>query len=214
MKGLFLCGYGCKPWIWENIEKSFRDDENNIKFIEWPTNSTNYFNNISDFSTWVKDNFIIEDEYYDFIVGHSMGGLIALHLSTLKSLNLKHIVLIESYITSPGKFFQNLLMEDTNGTIKENVTNMLNQESKYYSPILRNQLQNLDLTWMINKANSNIHFIYGDRGINNKEIVISKLGINPIIQKHIDIEIVSNSCHFPMIESSENLLSVLKNIIK
>ncbi|MCB2299322.1 hypothetical protein LGL55_17120 [Clostridium tagluense] len=51
-------------------------------------------------------------------------------------------------------------MEDTNDTIKENVTNMLNQESKYYSAILRNQLQNLDLTWMINKANSNIHVIF------------------------------------------------------
>jgi pimeloyl-ACP methyl ester carboxylesterase len=212
MKGLFLSGYGCKPWIWENAEREFNDGEGDIKFIEWPTNSIRNFNNLSDFSTWVKDNYLAENESYDFIVGHSMGGLVALQLSTMEKVNVKHIVLVESYITSPGKFFQNILMENINEITKKKVMNMLKQESKYYSPDLGNQLKNLDLTCQFNKTNSNIHFIYGDRGINNREIVLSELGLNSSVQKHLDIQIISNSCHFPMIENSEDLLNALKNV--
>lgn len=212
MRGLFLCGYGCKPWIWDKIRDNWSYDEKNIKFIEWPISLTNEFNSLTDFSKWVKDNFINEDEYYDFIVGHSMGGLVALQLSTMNNVKVEHVVLIESYITSPGEFFQNILMENTNKVIKEKVLNMLQQESQYYSLELRNQLRKLDLTQLVNKTNFIIHCIYGDRGFNNREKVISELGLSAIIHKHIDIDIIPNSCHFPMIENSEKLISILKTI--
>lgn len=214
MNGLFLCGYGCKPWIWEKIREIYSNDENNIKFIEWPMDSTNGFNSITEFSTWVRDNFINEDEQYDFIVGHSMGGLIALELSTMKNINVKHIVLIESYIKSPMEFFQNILMENTSELIKEKVLAMLKQESKYYSSELRNQLRDLDLTELINKSNSSIHCIYGDRGVNNKDRVLNELGLPATIQNHMDIKIIQNSCHFPMIENSKDLIDALKTILE
>lgn len=212
MRGIFLCGYGCKPWIWEDTRKLFNDKRDEISFIEWPTNLISNFSDISDFSRWVKDNYIKENEFYDFIVGHSMGGLIALHMSTLEKVNIGHTVLVESYITSPGKFFQNILMENSSLMLKEKVINMLKEESKYYSPELSNKLKDLDLTWMLNKINNKLHLIYGDRGINNKAIVLKKLGLNIKTQDHINIEIIPNSCHFPMIENSEELLKIFKSI--
>ena len=143
-----------------------------------------------------------------------MGGLIALQLSTMKDVNVRHIVMIESFITSPGKFFQNILMESTNTDIKERILNMLKEESIYYSPQLKDKLRDLDLADLINKSNSNIHCIYGDRGINDRDKVISELELSDNIKKCININIIKNSCHFPMLENCGELLGLLTSIIK
>lgn len=213
MNGLFLCGYGCRAWIWEKVKKNFCNTKDNIKFVEWPAELTSSFNNLSDFSTWVKDNFINEYEKYDFIIGHSMGGIVALMLSTMEKVDVKQIVLVESYLTSVPKFFQNILMEDSNYVLKEKVMRMLKQECKNYSYKLGNKIKNLDSTSLIEKSQSKIHCIYGDRGSKRKEIVLNELELAADIKKHINIEIVSNSCHFPMLENSEEMVKVLNNIL-
>lgn len=214
MNGLFLCGYGCKAWIWEKVKEDFCSSKDDIKFIEWPAELISSFNNVSDFSMWVKDNFIDEYEKYDFIVGHSMGGIVALMLSTMKNVNVKQIVLVESYLTSVPKFFQNVSMENSNQDIKEKVIGMLKQECKNYSSELSNKLKDLDSTSLVEMSQSKIHCIYGDRGSKRKEAVLDELELAPNIKELIDIKIISNSCHFPMLENSEDLVKILDNILR
>jgi len=210
MKGLFLPGYGCTPWIWDNI-KDHINEGNDLEFIEWPRSKTINFINLIDFTNWVKENYIVNE--YDFIVGHSMGGLVALQLSTLKDVNIKQVILVESFITSPTKFFQNLVMDNLDENLKDKIIDMLKSESKFYSPKLGNQLKELDLTNLINISNSKIHLIYGDRGYNNPSTVIEELSLPKFKEKLLNINIVHNSCHFPMLENSEQFINLLKNII-
>lgn len=210
MRGLFLCGYGCKPWIWDKVKNNILSSEDVIKFIEWPKSLLSNFNKIGDFSIWVKENFINKDEEYDFIGGHSMGGLIALELSTMDGVSVRNTILVESYLTSPGKFFQNLLMETADEKVKEEVMAMLKEESKYYSEEVRENLRTLDITDLVNKSKSKIHCIYGDRGMNNRGKVIRELGLPLEIEEKLNIGIVRNSCHFPMIENSEEIVEHLR----
>lgn len=212
MKGLFLCGYGCKSWIWENVYKKLNNCDE-ITLVDWPVDLTKDFNDISDFSAWVKNNYCKENEY-DFIVSHSMGGLIALQLLAEEKINFKYTFLVESYLTSPGKFFQNILMDSTRSDIKEKVIHMLNTESKFYSKDLGNKLKNLDLTYLVSKIKSNIHLIYGDRGINCNKKVLKELGLSEEICSLLNIHIVPNSCHFPMIENCEEIANILNDVLK
>jgi len=209
MNGLFLPGYGCKPWIWQNVKASFNDCD--LIIVEWPTHLTNHFHEIADFSKWIIDTYKIES--LDFMIGHSMGGLIALHLSTLNNIKIKDVVLVESFIMSPGKFFQNLLMDSTDDIIKKNVMDMLTKESKYFSRELGNQLKNSNFTDLIETTKSRIHCVYGDRGNHDHKIVIDELGMPNSISNNINIKMIPNSCHFPMLENSEQFIEVLHNRI-
>jgi pimeloyl-ACP methyl ester carboxylesterase len=154
------------------------------------------------------------DRVYDFIAGHSMGGLVALHLAATQNINLKNIILVESYITSPCEFFQNLVMENTDGNIKDRIMNMLKEESRYYSADLRKQLQNLDLTDLIPRVKSKITLLYGDRGFNNKDRIIKELCLPDATISKINIKSISNSCHFPMLENGSELTAILKSILQ
>lgn len=215
MKGLFLSGYGCRPWIWEKIKKIFdQDDTIDVKYIEWPVDLISEFHNLNQFSTWLADNFIREHERYDFLVGHSMGGLIALNISTMDSVNIRDIILVEAFIQTPPAFFRNILMENTNAFLKERVLTMLQHESKYYSPKLMNQLRHLNLTDLIISSNSSVHCVYGDRGVKDPERVLHELNLPLCIRDRMDIHIIQNSCHFPMLENSNFLATVLKTILE
>lgn len=208
-QGLLLPGYACKSWIWQKVQ----NDLNSIcqfEVLDWPTNLTPDFNSIYDFARWVKESKMNLNESFDFIIGHSMGGLVALNIAKMETNQIKKVILVESFITSPGSFFQNLMMEETPIQLTEKVTYMLQEEQKYYSEQLKHQLRELDMTDLVTSLNCEVIVLYGDRGCNNFEKVLTNLQWTKTLQSKISIEIINHSCHFPMLENPKKVTEILK----
>jgi hypothetical protein len=60
VNGFFLSGYGCKPWIWDNIKKDIAFNDINVDAVDWPSELTADFNRIDEFSVWFKNNIWIQ----------------------------------------------------------------------------------------------------------------------------------------------------------
>lgn len=208
-KGLLLPGYACKSWIWEAVQNELKTICQ-LEVLDWPTKLTSDFNSIEDFALWVRETMMNSDKIYDFVIGHSMGGLVALNVAETEVNRIEKIVLVETFITSPGSFFQNLMMEETSPELTEKVTSMLKEEQKYYSEQLIYQLKELDMTDFVMNLNCAVVALHGDRGCNDFAKVLSSLQWCNDLQLKVDMDLVSNSCHFPMLENPKELIDILK----
>lgn len=209
-RGIFLSGYGCEPWIWDRVKEKLGDDYV-IDIIEWPKELIGTFNKVQDFADWTISRYSKLDISLDFIVGHSMGGIIALYIASSKKVQVNKVVLMESFITSPGKFFQNLTYDNKSLNLK--ITEMIKNEVQYYAPEINSELRCLDVTKLIYNSKCNIYGIYGDRGCGNKEKVVSELFYSKDVEKRVKIDIIRGSCHFPMLENEKEVVDYLKHIL-
>ena len=207
-KGLFLSGYGCQSWIWDDLKKIFP----NSVFLDWPKDQLSNFTEINDFCDWVSG--YIKNCKFDFLVGHSLGGLVALKLSTYETFYLNKVILIESFLKSPSVFFRNLLNDAIGEDKKVEVIKMLQEQSKFYSPILKDKLVDLDYTSYLYDSKNQIYGIYGDRGTKNEKQVVNELNLSKIELDKVSIQTITNSCHFPMLENPEELKTIINNILK
>lgn len=210
---LVLNGYACKSWIWNEINSSLK---NHYKFdlIEWPNEKISEFHDFDSYVQWVTNKVFNTYDKYDIIMGHSMGGLIAIYLAKKFPKKIKDIILVESFVTPPKKFFQNLIHDKVSQETIDQVDKMLKEEKNFYSKELPNQFRELDLTEIVRALPCNIHAIYGDRGVQDTEGVISELKWNKLIKDKINVCSIHNSCHFPMLENpmefNEKLSAILK----
>ena len=210
MKGIFLPGYACSSYIWapikNKIKKSFKG-----KLIDWPKEKIKKYNSINDFANWVSKEYLYGDDI-DYLVGHSMGGLVSLNIAE-KSNKIKRVILIESYLYTPSHFFRNIVMGNTSEIIKNNILKMLEKEKDNYSQILKNSLRDINMMSLIDRVKCDINLIYGDRGINDKNKIISELKLAPTMFSKLNIRIVKNTCHFPMIENPEETKIILSELL-
>jgi pimeloyl-ACP methyl ester carboxylesterase len=211
-KVLVLSGYGCRGEIWDSI---ITIDKTNIFseaiFLEWPKEKLSDFHDVSNFSRWIMNEVDITD--FDFVVGHSMGGLVALDLAGRVGQNLKEIILIESFIKTPSEFYQNLVMDNFCCDTRKSLVEMLRTESTFYSDRLGPKLKELDLSDRVKSLNVKLTLVYGDRGYDMQK-VIEELGLDEEVLKLVDVKTVHNACHFPMIENPNELLNNIKSIRK
>jgi len=211
-KGLLLCGYACKPWIWDGV-KDRLEKEYDIDIIEWPNELIGTFNKVEDFAEWTINNYSVVNTKIDFIVGHSMGGVIALYIAASKKVKVNKVVLVESFIRSPDKFFQNLVYDEANKDLILKITDMIKNEAQYYSSEIGNELSCLNVAELAYNLDCDIYAIYGDRGCGNKERVISELAFNQEVNRKVEVDIISNSCHFPMLENENEVVEYLNRTL-
>ena len=81
MKGLFLYGMKCQSWIWDQVNGDLTDCD--IDYVAYPGEVTRTCTSVSELTEWVGEQYLSRGQAYDFVLGHSMGGLIALQLSAL-----------------------------------------------------------------------------------------------------------------------------------
>ena len=73
---MLLYGVNCTKDIWEYINPYLRNFE--IDYVEYPHEVTLNAKKVDDITEWVYKNY--GHHCYDAIVGHSLGGIIALQL--------------------------------------------------------------------------------------------------------------------------------------
>lgn len=105
-KDLFLYGINCTVAIWDEVKDGFRDI--NATFVMYPHEITRNAHHVSDITKWVYETH--GNDQFDFIVGHSMGGLIALELVAKYEVKCNSIIFIESKLRPAKEFYRNLML--------------------------------------------------------------------------------------------------------
>lgn len=210
MKALFLYGLNCTVDIWDQIKEQLSDLE--ADYVAYPHEITQTAKSVEDLSRWVDQNYNKDD--YDVLIGHSMGGVVALQLAVLFDWHCERILLIETNLRPANAFYRNLLMESNMSKYGDRVMKMLQNEAPYYTKELQKQLQeDFDYSSYIHQTAAKVFGIYGDRGVPDYPQRISDFCIEEATAKQMIFSFVSNSCHMPMIENAKDCASTLKECL-
>ena len=210
MKGLFLCGANCTVDVWSPLKEIMVGYD--LTFVEYPHAIIQTASCISDITRWVYKTY--SGSPYDFIVGHSMGGIITLELIANFGFNCEKIIIIESNLKPAKEHYRNLMLPENMKYLGHTIIPMLQSEAPYYGDALKRSMQeDFDYTDTVKKIDKPVYAIYGDRGQINYENKISDLGLDEVIIKHMEFSFVENSCHMPMVENPKGLVSLLTNIL-
>ncbi len=205
-KGLFLHGINCTSVIWNELKDAFLHMD--VTFVEYPHETTLNAHCVSDITKWVYETY--KNEQFDFIVGHSMGGLIALELAAKYKVKCDNIIFIESNLRPAKEFYRNLMLPENITKHGAKVKGMFEKEAPYYRDELKSSLQeDFDFTPYVNEIACKIFGIYGDRGIENYSRRIDDLCLDKDAKNKIYFRFIRNSCHMPMIENSQEMMEVL-----
>lgn len=209
MKGLLLGGAGSTPMIWDQIKNDLTGE---VDFVEYPHEILLKSNHVSDITTWVYETY--KGNRYDYIAGHSMGGIIAMQLTNTNQIQCNNIILIETNIKPAEVFYRNLLMEENMKTIGPILMDMLKKEMPFYSEQLKKEFQGeFDYSSYIEQSKSRIFTIYGDRGNEHYENRYSDLNLSSGVIQKLNIHFVKNSCHMPMMENPKDFIKVWNHIL-
>jgi len=212
VKGLFLYGMKCQSWIWDGMKSDLADCD--IEYVEYPEDVTKRCVSVSELSAWVEERYLSNGQAYDFVLGHSMGGLIALQLSALDGARFKKTIFVDYFLNSPEPFYQNLMMEANVATIGNRVFKMLSEEDAKYTAELKTSLkEDSDDTGLERIANQ-VFGIYGDRGNRDRSVLLRNLNLDDQQLGKLDISFIPDSCHLPMLENPHKLAQRILSILQ
>jgi len=210
MKGLFLYGLNCTNGIWNQLVSYFSNMD--IVYAEYPHEVTKEAKSVSDITNWVFDNYGYQK--YDFIIGHSMGGIIALQLVSEFTVKCDKVILIESNLKPADEFYRNLLTPKHMEEYGEKIVQMIKGERLYYRNSLIESLQeNYDYTVYVKNSKSEIVGMYGDRGEKNYPNRIKDLRLDDETINIIKFYFIEDSCHMPMIENPFGLYAAIMDVL-
>lgn len=202
MKLIFLYGVNCTKQIWDYINPYLSCFE--IDYVEYPHCVTSNAKKVDDITEWVFK--IYGRNKYDAIIGHSLGGIIALQLVADYNMKVDKIIYLDTNLKP--------MTEENMGKYGEKILRMLSEERKFYSPELLKLIQSgYDFSNLVNEISQEIYAIYGDRGLPAYNTKIQDLNLSAQIINKINIIFVHNSCHLAMVENPEELSEKIKEIV-
>lgn len=211
MRLMMLYGVNCTKEIWNHIH-SFLDDFE-IDYVEYPHEITKNAKTVEDITKWVYKNY--RHHYYDAIIGHSLGGIIALELSANYKIKVDKIIYLDTNLKPANDFYKNLMTKKNMEKFGDVIFKMINEEKEFYTDELINSIQvNFDYSSLVNKVSQNIYAIYGDRGVPNYASKIQDLNLPKQVLDKLNLIFIPNSCHMAMIENPKQLSEVIKNILQ
>lgn len=116
------------------------------------------------------------------------------------------------FLSSPPPFFQNLLLNQV--ASGPAIPEMLSREKSHYSPALGDQLRNVDMREWVLTRKKTLHAFYGDRGSGAPESVVNELQWSEALSACVDVTVIPNACHFPMVENPSATLKSLRRILE
>jgi len=213
VKGLLLYGLKCQPWIWDQMRGDLADCD--IEYVEYPEDVTRTCVSVSDLTAWVDGQYLSRGQAYDFVLGHSMGGLIALQLSARDGARFKKTIFVDFFLKSPEPFYQNLMMEANMAAMGDRVLAMFGEEDAKYTPELKASLkEDFDYTGSLDHIANRVFGIYGDRGNRDRSLLLHSLNLDDQQLGKLDISFIPDSCHLPMLENPHELAQRTVSILQ
>lgn len=213
MRGLLLYGLKCQPWIWDGMKSDLADCD--IEYVEYPEDVTRTCVSIGELTAWVDEQYLSLGQAYDFVLGHSMGGLIALQLSALDGARFKKTIFVESFLKPSEPFYHNLMMDANMALMGDRVLRMFGEEDAKYTPELKASLQeDFDFTESLDHIANAVFGIYGDRGTRDTALLLRNLDLDDHRLGRLDISFIHDACHLPMLENPHELAQRILSILQ
>jgi pimeloyl-ACP methyl ester carboxylesterase len=211
MKGMFLYGIYCTTDIWNNIREDFSAFD--IDYVSYPHEVTGKASTAYDIARWVYS--VYGSTCYDFVLGHSMGGVVALELAAKLKLKCGRILLAETNLKPADPFYRNLMTPAHMVSFGPQVKQMLQAEAPYYREELKRSLQeDFDYTGLAMDAGQAVYAVYGDRGQKDYPGRLSGLCLPENVIEKISFSFVEDACHMPMIENPQGFSKAILNILR
>ena len=213
MKGLFLYGLKCRPWIWDGMKRDLADCD--IEYVAYHGDVTKRCTSVSELTAWVDEQYLSHGQAYDFVLGHSMGGLIALQLWALDGARFKKTIFVESFLRPSEPFYHNLMMEANMAAMGDRVLAMFGEEDAKYTPELKASLkEDFDYTGSLDHIANRVFGIYGDRGNRDRSLLLHSLNLDDQQLGKLDISFIPDSCHLPMLKNPHELAQRILSILQ
>lgn len=210
MRLLVLYGVNCTKDIWNYINPYLRNFE--IDYVEYPHEVTLNAKKVDDITQWVYKNY--SHQCYDAIIGHSLGGLIALQLIAEYKIKADKIIYLDTNLKPANEFYRNLMTQKNMEKYGNDILQMFSEERKYYTTELLKSIQvDFDYTNLVNKISQDIYAIYGDRGMPDYPSKIQDLNLSDQVLNKLNLVFIHDSCHMIMVENPEQLSEIIKGIL-
>lgn len=210
MRVMMLYGVNCTKHIWDYINPYLRNFE--IDYVEYPHDVTLNAKRVDDITEWVHKNY---GHYcYDAIIGHSLGGIIALQLIAEYKMKVNKIIYLDTNLKPANEFYRNLMTQRNMEKCGESILQMLSEERKFYTAELLDSVQiDFDYTSLVNEISQDIYAIYGDRGMPEYPAKIQDLNLSAQALRHLNLVFIHDSCHMIMVENPKQLSETIKGIL-
>ena len=210
MRLMMLYGVNCTKHIWDYINPYLRNFK--IDYVEYPHDVTLNAKRVDDITEWVYKNY---GHYcYDAIIGHSLGGIIALQLMAKYKMKVNKIIYLDTNLKPANEFYRNLMTQRNMKKCGESILQMLSEERKFYTTELLDSVQiDFDYTSLVNEISQDIYAIYGDRGMPEYPAKIQDLNLSAQALKHLNLVFIHDSCHMMMVENPKQLSEIIKDIL-
>lgn len=210
MRLMMLYGVNCTKHIWDYIDPYLRNFE--IDYVEYPHDITLNAKRIDDITEWVYKNY---GHYcYDAMIGHSLGGIIALQLIAEYKMKVHKIIYLDTNLKPANEFYRNLMTQRNMEKHGEHILQMLKEERKFYTTELLDSIQiDFDYTSLVNEISQDIYAIYGDRGMPEYPAKIQDLNLSAQALKHLNLVFIQDACHMIMVENPKQLSETIKGIL-
>ena len=211
MRLMMLYGVNCTKDVWNHIVPYFKNFE--IDYVEYPHEITSTAKKVYDITEWVYKNY--NQHHYDAIIGHSLGGIIAMQLITKYKMKVDKLIYLDTNLKPANKFYRNLMTQKNMEKYGVSILQILNKERRFYTDELLESIQvDFDYTNLVNEIPQNIYAIYGDRGMPEYPNKIQDLNLSPQTLSNLNLVFIHNSCHMIMVENPKQLSEVIKKILE
>ena len=133
---LMLQGLYCTSKLWKQAATCLK--EHDLLFMEYPHEVTSQAVQVMDLASWIASQLPRD---IDVIIGHSMGGILALQLVHDVGVPVKCVICIESNLCPAEPFYRNLVMKQSMTTLGAKLQKEMAKEAVWYQDTLAKQLQ-------------------------------------------------------------------------
>lgn len=210
MRFMLLYGVNCTKDIWNYMDPYLSDFE--IDYVEYPHEVTRNAKKVDDITEWVYENY--GHHCYDAIIGHSLGGIIALQLTANYKIKVDKIIYLDTNLKPANAFYRNLMTSKNMEKYGDRILQMFSEEGKFYTADLLKSIQaDFDYTNLVNEISQDIYAIYGDRGMPEYPAKIQDLNLSVQVLDNMNLAFVHDSCHMIMVENPKQLSEIIKGIV-
>jgi len=205
-----LYGVSCTTKTWDYLKPYLNRYE--VDYVEYPHELILKANKVEDISKWVYENYY--NQSYQAVIGHSLGGIIALELASKYKMKFDKIIYLDANLKPANEFYRNLMTQEHMNKYGEDILQMLQEEGRFYTSKLVESIQKeFDYTNLLDAVAQKVYAIYGDRNKPQYSDRINDLNLSDKTLKKLELKIISDACHMIMIENPKQLYETIESIL-